>query len=120
MPVHCQECGQPFLLEVGFWYGTGYVSYALAFIMSVISFLLWWLIVGISTQDNRFFWWMGSNAAMLIVLQPWIMRLSRVIWLYFFVRYDEDYKGSQVKQFDYHTVDYYEKNDKPEGGVIKE
>jgi transposase-like protein len=108
MPEKCPECGQPFVLEVGFWYGTGYVSYALTFIMSVVSFLAWWLFIGISTEDNRFFWWMGLNAAMLILLQPWIMRLSRVVYLYFFVRYDENYKQSQVKAFDYQTKDYYE------------
>ena len=27
MPKRCPECNQPYELEVGFWYGTGYVSY---------------------------------------------------------------------------------------------
>ena len=31
MPDTCPECRQPFELEVGFWYGTGYVSYGLSF-----------------------------------------------------------------------------------------
>jgi len=112
MPKTCAECGQPFELEVGFWYGTGYVSYALAFAMSVATFVAWWVLIGISTEDNRFFWWMGINAFLLIVLQPWIMRLSRVIYLYFFVHYDPDYKHSHVITFDYKTDDYYEE-DKP-------
>ena len=30
MHDNCPECGQKFDLEQGFWYGTGYVSYALA------------------------------------------------------------------------------------------
>src|ERR1700722_16028805 len=106
MPEKCAVCGQPFMLEVGFWYGTGYVSYALTFVMSAASFIAWWLIIGISTEDNRFFWWMGLNAIMLILLQPWIMRLSRVVYLYFFVRYDENYTGTKVKTFDYQTKDY--------------
>jgi hypothetical protein len=112
MPEKCPECSQPFELEVGFWYGTGYVSYALTFAMSVASFMAWWVIIGISTEDNRFFWWMGLNALMLVLLQPWIMRLSRVVYLYFFVKYDENYKVTKVTTFDYQTKDYY-KEEKP-------
>jgi hypothetical protein len=107
MPEKCAECGQPYELEVGFWYGTAYVSYAMTVLMSVASFAAWWFIIGMSTTDNRFFWWMGINGALLILLQPWIMRLSRVVYLYIFVKYDEDYKHTEVKTFDYETGDYY-------------
>ena len=108
MPTQCQECGQPFELEVGFWYGTAYVSYALSVALSVSTFVAWWVLIGMSTQDNRFFWWLGINIFLLIFLQPWLMRLSRVIYLYFFVRYDANYKDTQVKTFDYETGSYYD------------
>jgi hypothetical protein len=91
MCTECPVCKQPPELEPGFWYGTGYVSYALAVAFSVASFVAWYVLVGISTEDSRFFWWMGINAVLLIVMQPWLMRLSRTIYLYFFVRYDKDY-----------------------------
>jgi hypothetical protein len=107
MPETCPECGQPYELEVGFWYGTGYVSYALSVALSVASFVAWYVLIGMSVQDNRFFWWLGLNAALLVMLQPWLMRLSRVIYLYFFVRYDPDYKNTQVKKFDYDSESYY-------------
>ena len=100
MPERCPECGQPFELEVGFWYGTGYVSYGLSFAFSVATFIAWWVLVGLSTEDNRFFWWMGINAALLIFLQPWLMRISRVVYLYIFVKYDPDYKNTSVKRFE--------------------
>jgi len=106
MPEKCPVCGQPFELEVGFWYGTGYVSYALTVAMTVASLVAWWVIIGMSTEDNRFFWWLGLNSAALIGLQPWIMRLSRVIYLYFFVSYDPNYKDGNVKTFDYKSEDY--------------
>ncbi len=109
MHDNCPECNQPFELEVGFWYGTGYVSYALTIVMSVITFAGWWLTIGMSTEDNRFFWWLGFNAVLLVVLQPWIMRLSRAIYLYFFVSYDPDYKSHEIKTFDYQSGDYYRK-----------
>jgi hypothetical protein len=114
MPVTCPECGQFYELEVGFWYGTGYVSYGLCFFMSLFSFFAWWLVVGISTQDNRFFWWMGLNGVALVVFQPWIMRLSRVLYLYIFVRYDPDYKRSAIKTFDYQTEEYYREEKTPD------
>jgi hypothetical protein len=100
MPEKCPECKQPFELEVGFWYGTGYVSYALSVLYLIITFILWWLIIGMSIDDNRFFWWMGFAIASLIILQPWLMRFSRVIYLYFFVKYNEDYKNAPVVKFD--------------------
>jgi hypothetical protein len=54
---------------------------------------------------------MGLNAVFLIAMQPWIMRLSRVVYLYIFVSYDADYKQTQVKQFDYETGSYYQKKE---------
>ncbi len=109
MPDHCPECGQPYMLEVGFWYGTGYVSYALSIVVTGISFVAWFVLIGMSVEDNRFFWWMGINVGLLIILQPWLMRLSRVIYLNFFVRYDPDYKKTQVKKFDYESESYFRK-----------
>lgn len=90
MKEHCEVCGQPMEIEEGFYYGTGYVSYALAVAISVASFIAWWVIIGMSFHDNRFFWWIGFNAVLLVALQPYLMRLSRTIWLSFFVRYDAD------------------------------
>ena len=107
MPEKCPECGQPFELEVGFWYGTGYVSYALTVVMSVASFVGWWILIGMSTEDNRLFWWLGINGVAMVLLQPWLMRLSRVIYLYFFVSYDPDYKLNSVKTFDYQSEEYF-------------
>lgn len=114
MPEKCPECGQPYELEVGFWYGTGYVSYGLSFLLSVVSLIAWWMVIGVSTEDHRFFWWLGFNAVLLVFLQPWIMRLSRVLYLYIFVRYDEGYKQSVVKTFDYETEDYYKTGNTPQ------
>ena len=92
MNKECPLCGQPTEIEVGFYYGTSYVSYALAVMICVISLLVWWMLIGLSTSDNRFFYWLGFNAVLLIVLQPWLMRVSRSLWISWFVRYDRDWK----------------------------
>ncbi|HVU99219.1 MAG TPA: DUF983 domain-containing protein [Puia sp.] len=93
----CPVCGQPFEIEVGFWYGTGFVSYALAVAVSVASFIAWKVLIGMSLHDNRLFWWMGVNGLLLLVLQPPLMRLSRTIWLNFFVWYDRDWAAKAAQ-----------------------
>jgi uncharacterized protein (DUF983 family) len=95
MNKDCLVCGQPTEIEVGFYYGTSYVSYLLAVIICVFSLVAWWLIIGLSTSDNRFFYWLGFNAVLLIVLQPWLMRFSRSLWISWFVKYDPDWKEHQ-------------------------
>ncbi len=100
MHPQCPVCGQPTEIEVGFYYGTGYVSYALTVAFSVTTFLLWWVIVGLSTEDNRFFWWLGTNSVMMILLQPLLMRLSRSLWLSWFVSYDPDWRNNKITSLD--------------------
>ena len=88
----CEVCGQETEIEVGFYYGTGYVSYALTVAFSVATLVAWWVLIGFSLDDNRFFWWMGTNAVLMIIMQPLFMRLSRSIWLSWFVKYERDWK----------------------------
>jgi uncharacterized protein (DUF983 family) len=93
----CAVCGQPTEIEVGFYYGTGYVSYALTVGFSVATFIAWWVIIGLSLDDTRFFWWMGTNAVLMILMQPLFMRLSRSIWLSWFVGYDKNWKEHPIE-----------------------
>lgn len=101
MPERCAECNQRYDLEQGFWFGTGYVSYALTVAISVASFVAWYVLIGVSTDDYRVFYWLGSNILLLVLIQPWLMRLSRVVYLNFFVHYDENYKNTEAKEFDH-------------------
>ena len=93
MAMHdrCPICNQRTEIEIGFYYGTGYVSYLLALMFTGITFLLWWPIIGFSFHDRRFAWWLGVNAVSLVFLQAWLMRFSRALWLSWFVHYDPDW-----------------------------
>lgn len=91
MNKECPVCGQATEIEVGFYYGTSYVSYAITVALSVASLLLWYVTIGMSTSDNRFFYWLGFNAVLLFALQPWLMRLSRSLWISWFVKYDPNW-----------------------------
>lgn len=98
MNERCPVCGQPLDMEPGFYYGTNLVSYTVAVLIVVITFILWWIFIGFSFHDSRFFIWMLSSSVLLIVLQPPLMRLSRTIWLAFFVPYSADWdKGDIVE-----------------------
>lgn len=95
MNKECPVCNQATEIEVGFYYGTSYVSYVLAVAICVSSLVAWWVLIGFSTSDNRFFIWLGVNAVLLIILQPWLMRISRSLWISWFVKYDPDWKVHQ-------------------------
>ncbi len=95
MNKECEVCGQATEIEIGFYYGTSYVSYVLTVAISVATLVAWYVLIGMSTSDDRFFYWLGFNAVFLILLQPWLMRVSRSIWISWFVKYDPDWKIHQ-------------------------
>lgn len=96
MHERCPVCGQPLDMEPGFYYGTNIVSYTLAVLISIASFILWLMFIGFSLQDKRFFFWLAANAALLVLLQPPLMRLSRTIWLAFFVPYSFNWDKGDI------------------------
>ncbi|MDP1844092.1 MAG: DUF983 domain-containing protein [Sediminibacterium sp.] len=100
MHESCPVCGQPTEIEVGFYYGTGYVSYAITVAISVATFVAWKVLIGLSfdIDDNRIFYWLGTNIVVLLVMQPLVMRLSRSLWLSWFVPYEPDYQNKPLKQ----------------------
>jgi hypothetical protein len=92
MNAECPVCGQITDIEVGFYYGTSYVSYLAGVLISIICFLLWFFIIGFSFSDNRFLYWLTFNSILLLALQPWLMRFARSLWLSFFVKYDPEWR----------------------------
>jgi uncharacterized protein (DUF983 family) len=92
MNDRCPVCGQPTDIEVGFYYGTGYVSYLIGIVITVLTFIVWFLTIGFSFTDSRFLIWITANSVFLLVLQPWLMRFSRSLWLSFFVPYEPDWE----------------------------
>jgi hypothetical protein len=92
MNKECPVCGQPLNIEVGFYYGSSYIGYAVSLALSATTFLAWWALIGFSLSDNRFFYWLTFNSVFLIGLQPYLMRLARTGWLAFFVWYDKNWR----------------------------
>jgi hypothetical protein len=92
MNKECPVCGQPLNIEVGFYYGSSYVSYGMTVAFSAISFIAWWFTIGFGLEDNRIYYWLTINAVLMIVLQPYFMRVARTGWFAFFVHYDKNWK----------------------------
>jgi uncharacterized protein (DUF983 family) len=88
----CPACDQFMEIEPGFYYGTAYVSYAISVALSVATFVAWSVLIGFSLNDNSVFHWILLNMIVLLVMQPYLMRLSRALWLSFFVHYNANWK----------------------------
>jgi flagellar biosynthesis protein FliQ len=92
MPTHCKVCGQKTELESGFYFGTGYVSYALSVAFLVAFFVAYHVIIGLSIERNTVIPCLIAAVVLLILIQPWMMRLSRILYLSAFVGYDADWE----------------------------
>ena len=99
MVEKCSVCSQRTELEPGFYHGTGYVSYALTVGFSIVTFVIWELATGYTFKNKELFWWLPINVGALLLMQPWLMRLSRIIWLTAFFNGDDQYheNNTQIK-----------------------
>jgi hypothetical protein len=95
MQKECPVCKQPTDIEVGFYYGTGYISYLICIVIVILSFFIWYLTIGFSLHDNRFLSWIIFICIFLAFLQLWLMRFSRVLWLSFFIKFDPHWTHHQ-------------------------
>jgi hypothetical protein len=84
MVKQCPVCGQKSEPEPGFYYGAMYVSYAVA--VAIGCFVgVPMLFFGASAMATVI-----AIAAALVIFSPITLRISRMIWINFFVDYDKD------------------------------
>ena len=85
MHERCSKCNTKYKIEPSFFYGSMYVSYAVGIIFAFMAF-----VVSFGIFDS------GRNIAFLciiltlVICLPIILRLSRNIWINFFMHYDKD------------------------------
>lgn len=84
MNDNCSHCNTKYKLEPSFFYGAMYVSYAVGIAFAVAAFI----ITHFMFQANIHYIFI-SIILTLIAFFPIIMRLSRNIWINFFVNYDK-------------------------------
>ncbi|MEE1961126.1 DUF983 domain-containing protein [Allomuricauda taeanensis] len=83
MHERCSHCGTKYKIEPSFFYGSMYVSYGVGIAFAVAAFVISYLFIG-TNLVNSFIAIVGT----LIVFMPLIIRLSRNIWINFFIKYD--------------------------------
>jgi len=89
MHQKCSYCSTVYKIEPSFFYGAMYVSYGVSIAIGFITFLV----------TNLFFEMeiLGSFISIittLILLYPIILRISRNIWINFFIHYNKNWKDN--------------------------
>ena len=91
MHEKCSHCHTHYKIEPSFFYGAMYVSYGVGVAFAVAAFVISKVFIG-TTLMTSFLAIIGT----LVVFMPFIMRVSRNIWINLFIHYDKDWQ-SKVK-----------------------
>ena len=83
MHEHCSKCGLKYMMEPSFFYGAMYVSYGLTVGISVATFIISTLLFNLSLVETFI-----PIVIVLVLTAPVSTRLSRIIWINLFVKYD--------------------------------
>lgn len=81
----CSNCKTKYRMEPSFFFGAMYVSYGVGVAFAVAAFVITYLILGLSLTTT-----FVTIIITLIVFMPFIMRVSRNIWINLFMSYDEN------------------------------
>ncbi|MHC0441988.1 DUF983 domain-containing protein [Flavobacterium sp. 3-210] len=83
MNENCSHCGLKYQIEPSFFYGAMYVSYGLNVAVGIAAFIVSFVFFG-STVEQSFV----AIVITLIVLFPFVLRLSRNLYINMFISYD--------------------------------
>ncbi|QQX77977.1 MULTISPECIES: DUF983 domain-containing protein [Aequorivita] len=85
MHERCSHCNTKFKIEPSFFYGAMYVSYAVGVAIAVAAFIIAYFFIGLD-RDYTFL----AIIVTLVIMLPLILRVSRNIWINFFMKYDKN------------------------------
>ena len=80
----CPSCDLKYMIEPSFFYGAMYVSYALTVAIAIATFIICMLL------DLDLIWTLSSIIIVLILMIPYLVRISRLIYINLFVGYRKD------------------------------
>jgi len=83
MNDYCSHCGFKYQIEPSFFYGAMYVSYALNVAVGVAAFIVSFVFFN-TTIEQSFL----AIIITLVILFPFVLRLSRNLYINMFVSYD--------------------------------
>ncbi len=84
MADNCSECGYKMKHESN---NGGGINYALTLSLLFLNLVWYWPIFGLSYKDYSFYYFLLTSTCVVVILQPWLMRYSRIIYLYLFASF---------------------------------
>ena len=84
MKDECEVCGQRMKSESN---NGGGINYALTMILFFLNLLWYWPVFGLSYKDNSVFYFLGISIVIVLLAQPYLMRLSRMLYLYMYTAF---------------------------------
>ncbi len=90
----CEKCDLKYMIEPSFYHGAMYVSYGLSVATSIAVFIIC-MLLGIPLKYTFII-----VIVSLILLTPFMLKLSRIIYINMFVSYKEDGKEERAKRKD--------------------
>jgi len=81
----CSVCGQKIKKE-GSENAPG-INYAVSVIVYALAIVLYASIWGITSKDDSFIYAFLFSTAVVVSLQPWLMRLSKTIYIYILLKF---------------------------------
>ncbi len=91
MHDRCSHCNIKFKMEPSFFYGAMYVSYAVGVAIAVATFFIVYFFLGLDRHFTFF-----AIIGVLAILFPILLRVSRNIWINFFIHYDKN--STEIKR----------------------
>jgi len=79
----CPECDLKYMIEPSFFYGAMYVSYALTVAIAVATFIICQIL------SLNLVWTLTAIVVVLILLIPFLVRISRLIYINMFVGFQK-------------------------------
>ena len=83
MNENCSHCGFKYQIEPSFFYGAMYVSYGLNVAVGIAAFIVSFVFFGANIEQSFI-----AIIVTLVLLFPFVLRLSRNLYINMFVSYD--------------------------------
>lgn len=71
------------------------MNFVFIVLIFALTFVLYWAFIGISLMDNSIFYYLGVACILTMVLQPWLMRLSRILFMYLVIHQNKEIENRQ-------------------------
>ena len=85
----CDVCGQKLISEKNNGAGMNYALTVVIFMLNLLWFCPLYLALKENPneswyENNSVFWYLGSSITVVVLIQPWLMRISRMTYLYMY------------------------------------